>query len=374
MRITESHEIVAKTIVTVALLGVTSFCQADYLTEVIDYLKHIKTCMDTVVALDFENQDISQPARKGSVMLSKRLDDLQRFNTATFMTWKDRKGLTTAEVMDLEGIGWKKAARLNCALVKIPIKPFPRLSEQPVFEGVDETIRELHWEPVKMIAPRVNHPDDFVKFVTNVEICSSNKGEISKKDVYRRDELWCGRVAISYFSSRGVRGRITECEVNEGNPFWLDVPSVLRPKLNCESAFCYSVGAVELDNGYVGDWSGWCGKWVLIAYYAEWCAPCYEEIALLNELYKEQNEYNVVVLGVNYDGKQGAELHWVKRKMEIDFPSLLSDPSSRWNRSKPKAIPATYVVNPQGNIRKVLIGIQDKETLLKLLSTRKTPT
>lgn len=125
---------------------------------------------------------------------------------------------------------------------------------------------------------------------------------------------------------------------------------------------------LELDGGYVGDWSDWYGKWVLVAYYAEWCFPCYEEITLLNELHLERDKHNVVVLGINFDEKQGEALQAIKRKMKVQFPSLLVDPSSRWKKQKPEVLPVTYVINPRGKLHKVLTGIQDKKSLLKAMN------
>lgn len=126
-------------------------------------------------------------------------------------------------------------------------------------------------------------------------------------------------------------------------------------------------GPLELDGGYVGDWSDWYGKWVLIAYYAEWCFPCYEEITLLNELHKEREKHDVVVIGINFDEKRGEDLQAVKRKMKVEFPSLLEDPSDRWNKQKPEVLPVTYVINPSGKLEEVLTGIQDKKSLLKAI-------
>ena len=124
---------------------------------------------------------------------------------------------------------------------------------------------------------------------------------------------------------------------------------------------------LELDGGYVGDWSDWYGKWVLVAYYAEWCFPCYEEITLLNELHKERDKHNVVVVGINFDEKRGKALQAVKRKMKVEFPTLLVDPSARWNKQKPEVLPVTYIINPSGKLEKVLTGIQDKKSLLKAI-------
>ena len=48
------------------------------------------------------------------------------------------------------------------------------------------------------------------------------------------------------------------------------------------------------------------GEWLFINYWAEWCKPCIEEIPQLNALDSTYDQ--VTVLGVNYDGAEGADL------------------------------------------------------------------
>ena len=126
----------------------------------------------------------------------------------------------------------------------------------------------------------------------------------------------------------------------------------------------YPSGSVELDDGYKGDWSDWYGKWVVVSFYAHWCVPCYEEVEILNEFHTRRNTNGIVVLGVDYDENQDEKLDAVKEKMSIRFPALLNDPSARWDLSKPKIIPTTYVIHPSGRLHKVLVGIQTKKSLL----------
>ena len=107
----------------------------------------------------------------------------------------------------------------------------------------------------------------------------------------------------------------------------------------------------------------WQGRWVLINYWAEWCAPCREEIPELNRLHAERNRTGTVVLGVNFDGLRGARLEQLIQEMDVRFPVLVEDPAPLWEQPRPAVLPSTLVIGPDGALRKVLQGPQTYETL-----------
>ena len=105
----------------------------------------------------------------------------------------------------------------------------------------------------------------------------------------------------------------------------------------------------------------WRGQWVLINYWAEWCAPCRREIPELNEL---DQRSDVQVLGVNFDGLQGDKLAQVVSKMQVQFPTLLSDPGPRFAVTRPTVLPVTLLIGPDGELRKTLRGPQTQASIL----------
>ncbi len=102
------------------------------------------------------------------------------------------------------------------------------------------------------------------------------------------------------------------------------------------------------------------GKWQLINYWATWCAPCREEIPALNTFDQQDN---VTVYGINYDGLEGEELQAAIDEMGITFDSLLADPAPALNQDRPRVLPSTFVLNPKGEVVQVLTGPQTAETL-----------
>ena len=108
------------------------------------------------------------------------------------------------------------------------------------------------------------------------------------------------------------------------------------------------------------------GQWRVINYWAIWCAPCREEIPELNELRQQgsQRGVEIRVLGVNYDGLEGADLNAVMQRMEIEFPVLVDDPRENFRIGRAEVLPMTVVIDPKGTVQAVLAGPQTAESLL----------
>lgn len=128
-------------------------------------------------------------------------------------------------------------------------------------------------------------------------------------------------------------------------------------------AGCSKAPELALADGTSRSWDELQGRWLIINYWAEWCAPCRKEIPELNELHADGADAGVVVLGVNFDGLRGESLSKLVAEMDIRFPVLVDDPGPRWERSPPSVLPSTLIIDPQGELNDVLIGPQTYESL-----------
>ena len=95
------------------------------------------------------------------------------------------------------------------------------------------------------------------------------------------------------------------------------------------------------------------GQWLVINYWAQWCAPCRTEIPELNALEKQLKEQSVQVLGVNFDALQG------------------EDPAERYQLPRAEVLPVTYIVDDQGRMRERLLGEQTAAGLTARLAALK---
>jgi thiol-disulfide isomerase/thioredoxin len=103
------------------------------------------------------------------------------------------------------------------------------------------------------------------------------------------------------------------------------------------------------------------GSWVVVNYWAEWCKPCIREIPELNALDREYP--GVRVLGVNYDGASGEDLQRQLVALDVQFPTLPSDPAPQLGTTRPAVLPTTLILNPEGELVETLVGPQTLETL-----------
>ncbi|KIV60435.1 Thioredoxin [Pseudomonas sp. FeS53a] len=74
------------------------------------------------------------------------------------------------------------------------------------------------------------------------------------------------------------------------------------------------------------------------------------------------------VMGVNFDGLQGAELEKASRQMGIGFTVLAQDPSERFKLPRSEALPVTYILDARGQVRERLLGEQTAKGLSERLS------
>jgi thiol-disulfide isomerase/thioredoxin len=104
------------------------------------------------------------------------------------------------------------------------------------------------------------------------------------------------------------------------------------------------------------------GQWVVINYWAQWCKPCIEEIPELNALDRAYDQ--VTVLGVNYDGVEGAELEQQRQALGVEFASV-TDPAAQLGTPRPVVLPTTLILDPQGEVAATLVGPQTMESLAR---------
>tara|TARA_B100000767_G_scaffold273761_1_gene304858 strand:+ start:142 stop:597 length:456 start_codon:yes stop_codon:yes gene_type:complete len=109
--------------------------------------------------------------------------------------------------------------------------------------------------------------------------------------------------------------------------------------------------------------SSYAGQWLVINYWAEWCAPCIKEIPELNKL-NETFANQLTVVAVNFDGVKGEKLSVLGNKMGIKFHQIENDPADLLRLARPMSLPTTYLFDPEGQLAFKLVGPQTAESLV----------
>jgi thiol-disulfide isomerase/thioredoxin len=97
------------------------------------------------------------------------------------------------------------------------------------------------------------------------------------------------------------------------------------------------------------------GDWVVLNYWATWCAPCREEIPDFSRMYDAHDD--IVVLGLAFEDTDPEDFVVFLERYPASYPILLVDtfnpPASL---GAPRALPTTFLVNPEGAIVNTWLG------------------
>ena len=122
---------------------------------------------------------------------------------------------------------------------------------------------------------------------------------------------------------------------------------------------------IEVFNGANTNLVNLNGNWVVINYWADWCTPCIKEIPELNEFASENKDLKVYTF--NFDQLEIDDLEPIANRFNILVPSLITHPRDIWGIQTPPAVPATFFINPNGELSLSLFRPQTKDELNKII-------
>ncbi len=96
-------------------------------------------------------------------------------------------------------------------------------------------------------------------------------------------------------------------------------------------------------------------QWVVVNYWATWCAPCRKEIPDLSQLHDSRDD--VTVLGLAFEEATVAEFEAFLEDYPATYPILLVDTfNPPESLGAPRALPTTYLISPEGQSVEVWLG------------------
>ena len=97
------------------------------------------------------------------------------------------------------------------------------------------------------------------------------------------------------------------------------------------------------------------GEVVMINFWATWCAPCREEMPLLNQLYEQYRKVGFTLLAINVDDDP-AKARVMARKLGVSFPVLFDTDKRVSKLYDVAAMPSTLLIDRDGRVRYVHRG------------------
>lgn len=107
------------------------------------------------------------------------------------------------------------------------------------------------------------------------------------------------------------------------------------------------------DNAY--DLSVAQGRWKFVHFWASWCGPCRREMPAIQRMVERMQGLSLEIVLVNTAENEDTVFSFLA-SVAPDLNSLLDSDGLVTERWKPRGLPSTYLVDPQGNIRYVAIG------------------
>ena len=111
------------------------------------------------------------------------------------------------------------------------------------------------------------------------------------------------------------------------------------------------------------------GKWVVLNYWATWCAPCRKEIPDLSLLHEARKD--VIVLGLAFEDTDIENFDEFLEEFHPSYPILLVDvyePPEPFGA--PRVLPTTIILNPEGIPVKTYLGPVTREDIESFIDTK----
>jgi thiol-disulfide isomerase/thioredoxin len=89
---------------------------------------------------------------------------------------------------------------------------------------------------------------------------------------------------------------------------------------------------------------------VIVDFWATWCAPCKQELPLLEKLYQKYKGRGLMIVGVSVD-QEAANVGAFVKQLKLTFPIVHDKAHSVADRVKPPKMPSSYVVDRNGVVR-----------------------
>lgn len=108
------------------------------------------------------------------------------------------------------------------------------------------------------------------------------------------------------------------------------------------------------------------GDWVIVNFWATWCAPCIREMPAIDAFVRAHPR--VRALGLAWQDLEPGEIAAFLRAHPVAYPIAIADPfRPAGTLPSPRALPTTYLIDPDGRIAQTFVGPVTRESLTRAI-------
>lgn len=119
------------------------------------------------------------------------------------------------------------------------------------------------------------------------------------------------------------------------------------------------------------------GKIIFLNFWATWCPPCREEMPVMQQIYEDYKDEDVVILAVNptiVELQGGRDSDRAQKKVkefladkDYTFPIFFDEENKAWSIYQQRGIPVNYIIDKQGIVRYGFSGAFQNREQMELL-------
>lgn len=111
------------------------------------------------------------------------------------------------------------------------------------------------------------------------------------------------------------------------------------------------------------------GKWVVVNFWATWCSPCIKEMPEISDFVDTHEQ--VEAIGLAYEDSDKAAVQAFVDKHPVQYPIAVVDPfTPPADFDAPRGLPTTYIIAPDGTVKKKHVGPITAVDLAKLIGVK----